>query len=57
VGFAAPTRTVTPHIKKKNCKKKNLNPPTPDFHLNKEEKRKKRKKEEKQEDVGCRPTV
>jgi hypothetical protein len=43
--------------------KKNLNPPTPDFHLNKEEKRKKRrkrkkrKKEEKQEDMGCRPTV
>jgi hypothetical protein len=48
---------MTPHIKKKNCKKKSLNPPTPGFHLNNEEKRKKRKKEEKQEDVGCRPTV
>ena len=62
MGFAAPTRTMTPHIKKKNCKKK-LNPPTADFHLNKEEKRKKRrkrkkrKKEETEEDVGCRPTV
>jgi hypothetical protein len=47
VGFATPTRIMTPHIKKKNCKKKSLNPPTPNFHLNKEEKRKKRKKRRK----------
>jgi hypothetical protein len=47
VGFAAPTRTMTPHIKKKKNAQKNLNPPTADFHLKKEEKRKKRKKEEK----------
>ena len=60
MSFATPTRIITPHIKKK-LQKKNLNPSTADFHLNKEEKRKKRrkrnkrKKEEKEEDVGLAP--
>jgi hypothetical protein len=57
VGFATPTKSMTPHIKKKNCTKKNINPSTTDFHLKegrkeKEEKEEKRKKEEKEEDMG-----
>jgi hypothetical protein len=48
--FAASTNSMTPHIKKKNCTKKNINPPTADFHLKKkEEKRKNRREVEKEE--------
>jgi hypothetical protein len=43
VGFAAPNRRRTPHIKGKNAQK-NLHPNAADFQLKKKEKRKQRKK-------------
>jgi hypothetical protein len=58
MGFAASTKSLTPHVKKKNCTKKNKNPPTADFHLKRRKKRErieeKRKKgrEGRREDVG-----
>jgi hypothetical protein len=33
MGFAASTKSMTPHIKKKNCTKKKYKPPAADFHL------------------------
>jgi hypothetical protein len=65
MGFAAPSRTMTPHHKEEKLHKKNINQPQLIFVRKKREsregrekkkkKKKKKKKEEKEEDVSwCR---
>jgi hypothetical protein len=53
MGFAAPSRTMTPHHKEEKLHKKNINPPQLIFVRKKRERREGREKiEEKEEDIS-----
>jgi hypothetical protein len=57
MGFAAPSRIMTPHHKEEKLHKKNINPPQLIFVRKKRERREgreKKKKEEKEDVSWCR---